>query len=234
MGETEGKEREELVKGIDFKMEDKITALVIAGVKEGKADDDIKHDIFSKGVPFSKLGKLYNAILKANDLVVDVKTVKNAIDELLNKCEFNFDETWEHLKNVSDQVVKEVPDSTQSRVFAQMRKLFKENEAQMPRKAATKRGRMGVVNKTLIDVFHADPKATQNDLTEALSKVVKSEKVALDYTKSNYAVCYAIANGLSALEVLTELAKAKEDAKTDPTEVDDPTDPTDPAEKVAE
>jgi len=198
-------EATELVKGIDSKLEKKATAIVVAGVKDGKSEDEIKQAVFSLGVPFSKLNLLHKAILKNEGLAIDVKALKASVQELIEKTEFSFDETLAQLKEFADTVVENVPNASAQRVLAQLKAHWKLNEREFPRKIAPVRGRIGAINKAVIDTFKANPKASVEDLEAALSEVTKN---ATSYTKSLYTLGFALANGLSALEVLTVIAKA--------------------------
>ncbi len=202
-------EATELVKGIDSKLEKKATAIVVAGVKDGKSEDEIKQAVFSLGVPFSKLNLLHKAILKNEGLAIDVKALRASVQELIEKTEFSFDETLAQLKEFANTVVENVPNASAQRVLAQLKAHWKLNEYEFPRKTAPVRGRIGAINKVVIDTFKANPKASVEDLTVALKD---STKNAAGYAKSLHTMAYALANGLSALEVLTVIAKVNEAA----------------------
>lgn len=197
----------ELVKGVDAKLEKKATAIVVAGVKDGKPEDELKQAIFSLGVPFSKLNMLYKAILKVEGLAIDVKALRETIQGMIEKTEFSFEETLAQLKEFADTVVENVPNASAQRVLAQLKAHWKLNEREFPRKAAPVRGRIGAINKVVIDTFKANPKTTVAELEAALGD---STKNAAGYAKSLHTMGFALANGLSALEVLTVIAKANE------------------------
>ena len=209
MGKTKEEvvEVEELVKGINADLEAKATEIVIAGVQAGKPADEIKQAVFGLGVPFSKLGRLFNAILKKEGLSVDTKALNATIGDLIKQSEFTFEETLAELKDFADKVVENVPNATQTRVMAQLRSYWKLNETQFPRKAAPVRGRIGAINKVVIDTFKANMATSMAELETALEPATKN---AAGYAKSLYPLAYALANGLSALEVLTVIAKEKE------------------------
>lgn len=205
--EKEVIEVEELVKGINAELEAKATEVAIAGAQAGKPADEIKQAIFGLGVPFSKLGRLFNAIMKKEGLSVDVKALNATIGDLIKQSDFTFEETLVELKEFADKVVENVPNAFQTRVLAQLRSYWKLNETQFPRKAAPVRGRIGAINKIVIDTFKSNSLTTVAELEVALSDATKN---AAGYAKSLHTMAYALANGLSALEVLTVIAKEKE------------------------
>lgn len=199
----------ELVKGVSIDIENAATKIIVEGVPTGKSEDEIKQAIFSLGVPFSKLNLLYKAILKKEGLAVDVKALRASIEELIAKSEFTFKETLAELKEYAQSVVENVPNASTARVLAMLRTHWKENEVEFPRKAPAARGKMGAINKVIIDTFKANPKASIEELEAAL---VPATKQPAAYAKSMHPLAYALANGLSALEVLTVIAKEKEAA----------------------
>ncbi len=206
MADPKIEEKAELVKGITTEIQKKATLIVISGTTEGKSDDEMKQAIFSLGVPFSKLGRLYKAILKDEGLAVDVAAIKKEIDALIEKSKFTFGESYEQLIDFAAKVVENVKNATVARVVAQLKAYWKENETEFPRKTAPVRGRIGAINKVLIDTFKAAPKTTKEELIVALASATKNPE---QYANSFHTMCYALANGLSALEVLTVVAKSK-------------------------
>lgn len=196
----------ELVKGIDLDVQKKATKLVVAGSADGKSEDEMKQAIFGLGVPFSKLSRLYNAVLKAEGLAVDVAAVKKEIDGLIEKTKFSYAESFGDLVRFADTVVENVKNATAPRVMGQLKAAWKLNETEFPRKPAPVRGRIGAVNKVLIDTFKANPKTSKAELSAALASATKNPD---QYANSFHTMCYALANGLTALEVLTVQAKSE-------------------------
>ena len=207
-----------LPKGIDQETYDKSKEIILSGFAAKQDADTIKSALFSEGVPFSKLAKVFVAVTKAEGLSVDVKSLKEKITEAIAGKTWTFEESWNDIKEFSDVLVADVKGMTKNRVFSMVKAHFLENEVEMPRKTAPKRGRMGIINKTLIDVFAENPKATEADLVEALKAVTKTEKNANDYAKQNHKMLYAVANGLTSLKVLTELSDEKAPVEAPATE----------------
>jgi len=192
-----------LPKGISQEMYDTVKATILSGFAANQTPDAIKSAIFASGVPFSKLTKLYSMITQAEGLVVDPKLVNTGLATEMKKVKINYEASYEELSAVADTVAAAVKGATAAKVLSMIKASFKENEVEFPRRPAPSRGRMGVINKTLIDVFKENPKATELELEQALAKITKTPKNANDYAKQYHKTCYALANGLSANQVLT-------------------------------
>lgn len=203
-------EKIELPKGVNQKMYDMAKKIIVSGFKADQTPDAIKSALFSQDIPFSKLNKLYTMITRSEKLVVDPKEVNMEIGKVLGKTKLKYDESYAQLEELAGKVAENIDGATPAKVIAALKVIFKENEKDFPRKPAPTRGRMGVLNKTMIDVFKKNKKATEKELFEALAKVTKTEKNAMDYTKQYHKMLFAVANDLSSLEVLTLDAKAKE------------------------
>ena len=198
--------------GIDEKMYNRVKTIIFSGFKADQTPDAIKSAIFKEGVPFSKLSKLYSMITKSEGLVVDPKIVISEIRKALSNVKLTFEETYGQLIGLSEEIAKPIKGCQVSKVMYVLKTVFKENEVEFPRKPAPVRGRMGIINKTIVNVFKKNSKASQDDLYEALKEVTKTIKNADDYAKQYHKMAYALANGLSANEALTVFAKESEEA----------------------
>lgn len=196
-----------LVKGISAELEAKATEIITSGIASGKSTDEVKQAVFGLGIPFSKLGKLVNEIMKKEGLSVNTKAVKSTITDLITKSSFTFDETLAELKEFANTVVANVQNASVPKVLSQLKAHWKLNEKEFPRKAAPVRGRIGAINKAVINAFKESPQMSCADLEAILAPLTKNPS---GYAKSMYPMAYALVNGLSALEVLTVIAKAKE------------------------
>lgn len=202
-----------LPKGVDQKLYDTASEIILSGFENKQEPDVIKSAMFGEGIPFSKLSRIWSAVTKENDLVRSAADITLDITDEVNDADLQFDEDFDTISELIDNILKEVVGSTKSRVKSIIKTQFVENEKEFPRKSSTKRGRMGNLNKTMANVFAANKEATQEDLFNALKEVTKTEKNALDYSKSYYKLLYAVANGFTALEVLTVLGKKEVAAK---------------------
>jgi hypothetical protein len=204
---VEGPEKKALPKGVDQKTIDMAMDVVKSGYKANQDPDAIKSALFGKGITFSKLARVFNYCAVELGLEVDPKTLKERIETAVKNVKFKYDEPYENLMNTAEKMAEEIKGATAARFMTLFKKKFAEAKKEFPRKTAPARGRMGVVNKTVIDVFAANKTASEKDLFEALKKVTKTEKNAADYTRQYYKMAYALANGLTALKVLTIVAK---------------------------
>lgn len=196
-----------LPKGISQEMYDEVKATIISGFDAKQDPDAIKSAIFSSGVPFSKLNKLYIMITTSEGLVASPKEITEGIAKGVAAAKLTFEESYADLAVFMEDICDEIQGATQSKVLSAFKKVFKENEVDFPRKPAPSRGRMGVVSKTLINVFKGNPNATEKDCTEALIPVTKTPANAEHYAKQYHKMCYALTHRLSALEVLTKFSK---------------------------
>lgn len=193
----------ETVSGIKEEMYNQVKAIILSGFKANQTPDAIKSAIFKTGVPFSKLSKLYTIITREEKLVEDPKVVADSLKKELATVKLTLKETYGELSDIADKISLKVKGASSSKIISIFKNMFKEKEVEFPRRPAPTRGKMGVINKTLIDVFKANKKATEKDCENALVKVTKTAKNANDYAKQYHKMCYALANGLSSLEVLT-------------------------------
>ena len=201
--------KSDLPAGVDKAMYDKVKAIIVSGFKAEQTPDAIKSAIFGAGIPFSKLSKLYALITKSEGLVVDPKEIVAEIMKVLPAAlaKLTLEETYDQLSAVADKVAAQVKGANSAKVMSLLKSHYKDEEVEFPRKPPAARGRLGIVNKTLIDVFKKNPKATEKELETALAKITKTPKNANDYAKQFHKMCYALANQLSTLEVLTVFAE---------------------------
>lgn len=195
-----------LPKGVKQEQYDTARKIILSGFKAEQDPDAIKSALFEAGIPFSKLSRLYTVITIGEKLALDPKEVKKIIADMIGKIKWTFEEDWMAVAKIAADIKAKAKGATEGKVLGAIKNHFIDNEAEMPRKPAAVRGRIGTVPKTVIDVFAANKKATLKDLEKALVPNVKSPKVANDYAKMYHKIGYAIANGLTSLQVMTELS----------------------------
>ncbi len=201
----------EPIKGVSQELYDTARNIIISGFKNKASADVIKTTLIKEGgVPFNRLPKLYSVITQAEGLVVNIQDLKASIKDVVVKVPWTFKETYEAILEVVGHIVESVKDADKSRCISVIKTHFKENEKEFPRRPATTRGRMGGINKTLINVFAENKEASEKDIREALKGVVKTDKNAADYAKQYHKLLYAVANGLTANKALTAFASKTE------------------------
>lgn len=203
-------EAQETIKGINQEIFNSTRNIILSGFRANQTPDNIKSAIFKSGVPFSKLNKIYSYIVKDENLVISSKEISEGISGALTEYgESLLEAAYSEIAELVEAIIENVKGSTKGKCMAAIRKLFLENEKELPRKSAPIRGRMGTVAKTLINVFAENSEATEEDCKEALTDVVKTEKNASDYAKQYHKMLFAVANGLTANKVLTVFSDNK-------------------------
>jgi hypothetical protein len=192
-------------RGVDKKVYAEALSTIRLGKKENKTDDEVKALILTGGVPFNKINAIFQKASIDLGYIEDPKAVKENIDKEVASAEIKFDMTREQLDEIAEKITKKIKGATEAKVLSSMRKLFKDNKKKFPAVIREKKGRMGVVNQTLIDVFAKNKEATKKDLFEALKKVTKNEKNASDYTEAWYKVCWALSHGKTSDEALKKV-----------------------------
>lgn len=205
---------DEKVAGVSEEMFNLASTIIISGFKAKQTPDTIKSAIFSKGVPFSKLNKLYNFIVKEEKLIADPKEVEEKIAKVVNNKYFNSDDgtvpgsvmDYDHVNQCIEDCVEKVDGASPQKVRAVVRSIFKENDLPLPKKPVVS-GRLGVVAKTMIDVFGTIAKSTEKECVQALEDAGMTPKGALKYARQFHKVCYAIANKIPSDKILEVLSK---------------------------
>ena len=197
-------------KSITEKKNNEVKDIIFFEFENKQEADAIKSAIFESGIKYSMINKLYNMITKEENLVVNVKEVKQAITEALEDYDFTFKETYAELIKVAESIQEDNSDAKTQWIMSILKKLFEENDAEFPRRPAPVRGRMGVIAKAVINTFVENKEATEEDLKKAIEPHVKSIKNATDYAKQYYKIAYAIANNMTANVALTHFAKLEE------------------------
>ncbi len=198
-----------LPKGVDQETYDKAKALIIEGFENEQEPDAIKSVLFGSGIAFSKLQNIYKAVTVNESLVFSAEELNSKLDALITGQDFSFKEDYPTMEGIMESFIKEVKGLTRMRVTKRIRAFFASNDQKFPRKTAPSRGRMGKVNRCVIDYF-AKTEAEELSvagLTDALMKKDFDEDKATAYAKQHYRVAFALASGLTANKALTQLAQ---------------------------
>lgn len=198
-----------LPKGVTQEQYDTAKRIIISGVGADQEPDAIKSAMFEAGIGFSKLSRLYAVITVAEGLALDPKEITKIVDAEIKNIKWSFDEDWATISSYIDKIVTKAKGATKAKVTTSIKNYWIDNEKEMPRKPAVVRGRIGSISKTVIDVFAANKKATEKDLTKAILPHVKAESNAEYYAKLYHKMMFAAANGLTSLQVMTELSTDK-------------------------
>jgi hypothetical protein len=195
-----------LPQGIAEEKYNEVREIILSGFEADQEPDVIKSAIFDAGVPFSKLMVLYNAITKAENLVIDVKELKTLIYEKLQDTELTFKESYGELKTIIDTVGSDIAGYKTQYGLTVLKVHFEENEVKFPKKPTSSKGRMGVIAKIAIDCFAANKETSEEELKTALIDVTKAPESAIKYARLYHKMMYAAANGMTANEVLSHFS----------------------------
>jgi len=198
---------EEKIKGISNEIYEQATEIIVSGYQHKADIDEIKGQVYELGVRFSKLNTLYKAILKEQNLYVNTAELRENILDTVNSLDLTFEESLEELKEKAEEISSEITGSTPGQVVTALRKLYKEAEKEFPKKVTSGKGRIGSVNKALIDAFSENPQISEDDLRGKLESIVKTTKNAFDYARQYHKMLFAVANGMSSDELSTALSE---------------------------
>jgi len=185
---------------------DKAKAIIVSGFEAEQDPDVIKTAMFTEGIAFSKLLRIYKSVTLTEGLVIDPKVVKEGIENELTGLKIgemiDEDTTYPEIQKVVDTVLKAVKGSTEAKVLSVIRTVFDSQDLDMPKKPKAAR----VTKKTLaiqtvvIDLFHKDADTSFEEMQTAIMGIA-TEGEAKPYLRQ-FKLFSALSNGLDAEEGL--------------------------------
>lgn len=163
----------DIFSGIDLPEYLDTNSIVIAGVKAGKDDDTIMLELINAGVPVrDAYGEFKTALMAAGYLLKPAE--RNAkLAELLD----GFDpETGDDVLDKLNELMNELPRTTDRQAMAVIRKYAKDNKIELP-----KVKRVAGFKKKVHDWMIANPTATVDELGKFVAQHNKPESVAKKY-----------------------------------------------------
>jgi hypothetical protein len=188
-------------RGVDNKIYSESLSTIRLGKKEKKSDDEILALLLTGGINFKDVGKIFNKGLIDLGFIVDPKIVSENLKKEISKREIKFDMTREQLDEIADEISLIVQDAKLSQIMNALRKHFKDNKKKFPQVVREKKGRIGVVNSAMIEVFAKKSNPTEKDLIKAVKKV-SDNKMTEENCKSWFKVLWAVKNGKTTEETL--------------------------------
>ncbi len=190
-----------LPKGITQEEFDKAKTIIVSGFEANQEPDVIKTAMFSDGIPFSNLMRLYKAVTVSEGLVISSTKIREGIVEELEEYKFTEDMDYDAIDEIIAAVVEAVSGATPKKVTAQIKNVMESQDLEMPRKPRKKKGkRTSKINAALIDLFAENTEATVEEFQAKLEEVT-TEKSAKKWMRL-YKTMSAIANGLDSVEGL--------------------------------
>jgi hypothetical protein len=171
-------------------------------------DDEIGNAMFAAGIPFSQIKKLVQEVGVELGLIVDTREIKANILSHLEGSEDMVFAKHSQFEALVQELVEEVKGSDEKIATSVLKAYCKKNEIAIPAapKAGDKKsGRLGKLNQIYIETFKANPNATREDLFRALLPATKTKKNAFDYASTMHVMLWAIANGKTVEEAMSEV-----------------------------
>lgn len=184
--------------------------IIVAGFESGKNENDILADLFATGqIEFGFLQKIFKEIAIDKELIIDPKIVKANITAQVEESQWDSISSFEQIEACCDAIVEEVKGADAKGVMVAIRKYFRDNELEMPKKAAkaaSTRKRGGKVVEAVVALFNEHQKPTKQDLYEAILPHVKGPENALYYTNQYHTMAFALGNSMSLADAAKETA----------------------------
>lgn len=200
-----------LPKGIDQETYDKAKEIIVSGFKAKQDENAIKSAMFSNGIAFSDLVRLYKAITIGEGLVRSPKEIKADIEKAIKDADVvgslgphakNEDLTYEQFEKVISDTVEAVSGATEKKVVSAIRTALAEEDFEMPKKPKKAKGARsaGKINSAICDFFAENKEGTADEFKTAI-EAVTTEKSAKKWCRM-YKMFSALANGQNAAEGL--------------------------------
>jgi hypothetical protein len=174
-----------LPKGIDQETYDNAKAIIVSGFKANQTENDIKSAMFSQGIAFSDLVRLYKSISIGEGLVKSPKEISQGIADavggamVLEDGVTNEDLTYDIFAPVIAKVLANVVGATEKKVVARIKNVLADMDLEMPKKLkAAKGARAGSkINKAIACLFETNVEATAEEFKVAMEAVTTEKSV---------------------------------------------------------
>lgn len=190
--------------------------IIQQAAEEGANADDTKMNMFASKVPYSKINSLYKNISIELGLMVDPKQVTEGINSKIKSIDWSAYKSWDDVITVLNQVEQATPGATASRVLTLVRAYTKEEEIKLPEKPRATGGtgpRSSKLSSTIVDMITKNPSTSKIEAYKVIHGLVggaNRHKNTLFYVNTTFAICSAVANGVSLVDAVSSL-KAQED-----------------------
>ncbi|RLA18840.1 MAG: hypothetical protein DRQ56_06645 [Gammaproteobacteria bacterium] len=186
------------------------TGIIENGYAEEMSEDDIKMEMFTQKVPYSKLNTLFKTISISLGLMVDPKEVTDGINALVEKIDWESKTEWSQVAETLDHIVDNVDGSTVARALTLVRAHCRDEEIELPKKPRASGGgggaKGGKVAAAIADIF-AKGVPTKEELYNAVLPLVKGPKNAEAFVNMYFGICVAVKTGES---LATAMASTKD------------------------
>ncbi len=186
------------------------TPIVKAGFKKGLNEDDIKGQLFDPNgkaqIPFGFLNKIFKRVGIETGLIVDPAVVKAEIEAQVQETDWESAESYSQFEAICEDIVAEVNGATLVKVVNLARAQCVADNIEIPKKvkapkAARTKG--GKAVRAIADAFLVNPKASKQEIFDAVRPCTKDSKNTIYYMKLHYLLAYACANQLTLEDAFT-------------------------------
>lgn len=198
------------------------TRIIENGFASDMSEDDIKMEMFSNKIPFSKLNSLYKQVAIELGLMVDPKVVTENVNEMLKEMPLDEIEEWHQVESAVQHVVDNVDGATSARVLTLMRTYCKENDIELPKKPKASGGggpRTSKLSEAVVSLVNKNPNATKQEAYDTLKPLVGGNfqhKNTLYYINTSFALALAAKKGVDLETVISDLKKQPDPEGSDP------------------
>jgi hypothetical protein len=187
----------------------KAKEIIISGFEHEQDEDAIKVAMVNSGIPFGKVNALFKKIAIAEGLILDPVIIRENLDEAVAETQWDSFTEWNEFDACIQATADDVEGATYAMALRAAKKFCEAEEIAIPKKVAKQKAsktRGSKVDIILANIFNENKQATRQDCYNALLGNVKASKNAVYYVKANYVLCYAIANGITLIEAITQTA----------------------------
>lgn len=186
------------------------TLEVLQNAKDVYDKDAIFGALFSAGVPFTMIQRVYREVGIENDLLVDTAKAKENIEAFLSNQNIVEFEDYAAVLSLAGAVTTELGSMPDDLVMKTIRTYFKEQEVALPRatREYSPRGpRGGKVAEAIANYAQGTVPAemTRLGMYDVVRPHLKGPKNAYDQVNSMFTTIYAVHNNLKYADAVTAL-----------------------------
>ncbi len=188
-------------------LKDKATPVLEAGFEAGTEHDDIKGELFSAGIPFGKINTVFKSLAIELGLMKDPAVLKAELIAAVEESDWEGAANFAQIEASADEIAEDTG-ATPAQVMVKVRAYCKENDIELPKKAASKgvsRAKGGKCPVAIVDLFNEVQKPTKVEFYEVVRPLVKAHKNAMDYMTMFMPLAYAIGNSMTLPDALAEM-----------------------------
>lgn len=186
-----------LPKGVDQETYDKAKNIIVSGFENDAEPDVIKTAMFSEGIPFSQLVRLFKAITINEKLVRDPKEIRAEIGAAIAEYDFDVNTTWDDIEKIVEAIKEKVKGATEKKITSHIKNVMEEKDLEYPRKPRAKKGgRSGgsKISAAILKYFQENEEPTKEGFAEAMGEITTEKSL------KKWVRMYDLFSGLAAIK----------------------------------